>query len=50
MEMSFTLGNLLQMAVTIVAVVGAYTRLVQRITAVETKVEVLLERRTFPRR
>lgn len=41
MEMTFTLGNVVQIATTLVAVLGAYAKLSERLAVVETETKRL---------
>jgi hypothetical protein len=38
---SISIGDLLQIATTVIAVVGAYSRLIERLKALEVKLDVL---------
>lgn len=42
---TITLGNVLSLVTTIIAVLGIYTRLIERLARLETKVDALWTRR-----
>jgi len=50
MQLSISLGDVLQIASTVIVVVAAYFRLRERLAIIETKLNVLWERRTADRR